>query len=158
MIRKIRNLIICFLLIILTGCANKESKDNLELRHCHVDYDNVVLDIDAKNDIISKISVNFIYHEESLDFDIYKANQKELNKIKETAFAQLGINEENEGVTINVSKAKNNINMKIDIDVLKTDSKVLNKFGITGNTRNVKLSETINTIEESNDKIKLVCE
>ena len=156
--KKIGYLIICFLLVVLSGCKDNESKDNLGSRHCHVDYDDVVVDIDAKNDIISKISVNFIYHEESLDFDVFKVNQKELNKIKETAFTQLGINEENEGVSINVSKAKNNINMKIDIDVLKTDSKVLNKFGITGNTRNVKLSETINTIKESDDKIRLVCE
>lgn len=158
MIRKIKNLIIFFLLIILVGCTNRESKDNLKSCQCHVDFDDVVLDIYAENDIISKISVNFIYHDESLDFDIFKVNQKEMNKIKETAFTQLGINEENEGVTINVNKAKNNINMKIDIDILKTDSKVLNKFGITGNTRNVKLSETINTIKESNGKIKLVCE
>lgn len=156
--KKISYLIICFLLIVLSGCTDNESKDNLKSSHCHADYDDINLDIWAEDDIIFELSMNFIYAKEDLDFDIKSVDQKTIDEMEKTVLTQLGLNEENEGVKINLSKKENHLKMKIDVDLKKTDSKVLNKFGITGNTKNVRISETIDTMKINNNKIKFICE
>ena len=70
---------------------------------------------------------------------------------------QLGLSGDEEGVKATVKVDGTGMKMDIHVDLMKADSKVLNKFSITGNTKNVKLSETVENAEKGQEGIKFTC-
>lgn len=147
-----------FAAVLLTGCGStKEVKK--EAKTCSTEYQGMTMSMkmNAEDDVIKTMDIQYLYSEKMLGFDASKVEKDQLKVMEDTVMTQLGISGNEEGVKANVGVDGTGIKMDIHIDLMKADSKVLNKFSITGNTKNVKLSETVENAQKGQEGIKFTC-
>ena len=93
----------------------------------------------------------------SIRLEVFRHGTDGQNGMEDTVMTQLGLSGDEEGVKATVKVDGTGMKMDIHVDLMKADSKVLNKFSITGNTKNVKLSETVENAEKGQEGIKFTC-
>lgn len=148
-----------FAAVLLTGCGSNAKQVKKETKTCTTEYQDMKMSMkmNAEDDVIKTMDIEYLYSEKMLGFDASKVDKDQLKVMEETVMTQLGINGEEEGVKATVHVDGTGMKMDIHIDLMKADSKVLNKFSITGNTKNVKLSETVENAQKGQEGIKFTC-
>ena len=148
-----------FAAVLLTGCGSSSKEVKKETKTCTTEYQGMRMSMkmNAEDDVIKTMDIQYLYSEEMLGFDASKVDKDQLKVMEDTVRTQLGLSGDEEGVKATVKVDGTGMKMDIHVDLMKADSKVLNKFSITGNTKNVKLSETVENAEKGQEGIKFTC-
>lgn len=155
-----KKLITClFAAVLLAGCGSSAKQVKKETKTCSTEYQGMTMSMkmNAEDDVIKTMDIQYLYSEKMLGFDASKVEKDQLKVMEDTVMTQLGISGKEEGVKANVGVDGTGIKMDINVDLMKADSKILNKFSITGNTKNVKLSETVENAQKGQEGINFTC-
>lgn len=154
-----KKIITCLFVAVLMGGCGSSKEVKKETKTCSTEYQGMTMSMkmNAEDDVIKTMDIQYLYSEKMLGFDASKVEKDQLKVMEDTVMTQLGISGEEEGVKANVGVDGTGIKMDINIDLMKADSKILNKFSITGNTKNVKLSETVENAQKGQEGIKFTC-
>lgn len=132
--------------LLLAGCGSSEPKK--ESKTCSMEVSGMKADIkmNAEDDVVKSLEMSYLIPSSMLGGDASTLSKDDINTMGEAVITQLGVNE-GEGITANFESQDKDLKATINIDLTKTDATVLKKINLTGNTKNIKLSETVKDAE-----------
>lgn len=139
--------------LLLAGCGSS-GEVKKESKTCSMEESGIKMDIkmDAEDDVIKTIELSYLMPGSLLGGDASELSEDDMKTMGDAVLGQLGV-KEGEGINANFKAKDKDLVAIVNIDLSKTDASILNKMGISGNTKNVKLSETV----ESAEKSKMTC-
>ena len=103
--------------------------------------------MDAEDDVIKKMEMSYVFPGSMLGGDVSKLKEDDLKTMGDAVLSQLGI-KEGEGIAAVFKADGKDLKATINIDLTKADTDILKKqFKMEGNTKNIKLSETVKSGE-----------
>lgn len=108
--------------------------------------------MDSLDDIVNKIEMEMKYPASmTKGTDLSKLTDSDLMKIGDAALKNMNI-AAGKGIDAKFTVKAQSLNAIITFDLKNGDAAILKKLGITGNTKNVKLSETVKSLETQGSK------
>lgn len=133
--------------VLLAGCGSSEPKK--ETKTCSVEEVGMKMSIkmDAEDDVIKKMEMSYVFPGSMFNGDASKLKEDDLKTMGDAVLSQLGI-KEGEGIAAVFKADGKDLKATINIDLTKADTDILKKqFKMEGNTKNIKLSETVKSGE-----------
>lgn len=134
--------------LLLAGCGSS-SEPKKETKTCTMEESGIKMSIkmDAEDDIIKKMEMTYVFPGSMLGGDISTLKEDDMKKMGDTVLSTLGISE-GEGITAVFKAEGKDLKATLNIDLSKADASILkNQFKMEGNTKNIKLSETVKSGE-----------
>lgn len=138
---------IACMFFVLTGCSGETKKES---KTCSVEMSgtNVDIKMNAENDIIKTIDMNLIIPSSLLGGDASVLKKNDLKTMGDAFLSALNV-KEGEGVSSEFTIDGKNLKAVVKFDLSKNGTNGLSAFGITGNNKDIKLSETVKNAEIS---------
>lgn len=136
--------------VLLAGCGSS-SEPKKETKTCTMEESGIKMAIkmDAEDDIIKKMEMSYVLPGSMLGGDASKLKEDDLKTMGDAVISQLGI-KEGEGISAAFKAEGKDLKATINIDLTKADASILKKqFKMEGNTKNIKLSETVESGKDS---------
>lgn len=134
--------------VLLAGCGSS-SEPKKETKTCSMEEAGMKMSIkmDAEDDIIKKMEMSYVFPGSMFNGDASKLKEEDLKTMGDAVISQLGI-KEGEGISAAFKADGKDLKATINIDLTKADTDILkNQFKMEGNTKNIKLSETVKSGE-----------
>lgn len=134
--------------VLLAGCGSSEPKK--ETKTCTMEEAGMKMSIkmDAEDDIIKKMEMSYVLPGDMFNVDASQLKEEDLKTMGDAVISQLGI-KEGEGISAVFKADGKDLKATINVDLSKADASILkNQFKMEGNTKNIKLSETVKSGEE----------
>ena len=135
--------------LLLAGCGSSSKEVKKETKTCSMDYAGMTMDfkMDAEDDVMKTINLTMLMPSSLLGGDASVLSEDDMKTMADAMLTKLGA-AEGEGITVKAKAAEKDLKVDVAIDLTKADASVLKNMGITGNTKNVKLSETVESAEK----------
>lgn len=133
--------------VLLAGCGSSEPKK--ETKTCTMEEAGMKMSIkmDAEDDIIKKMEMSYVLPGDMFNVDASQLKEEDLKTMGDAVISQLGI-KEGEGISAVFKADGKDLKATINVDLSKADASILkNQFKMEGNTKNIKLSETVKSGE-----------
>lgn len=139
-------------ILILTGCGSNSKKEESKICSYSLNGIPVNFKMDSLDDIVNKIEMEMKYPSSmTKGTDLSKLTDSDLMKIGDAALKNMNITA-GKGIDAKFTVKDQSLNAIITFDLKNGDAAILKKLGITGNTKNVKLSETVKSLETQGSK------
>lgn len=140
--------------LLLAGCGSTTKEVKKETKKCTLNEKvmgmTAEVKLDAEDDIVKKVVMSYIMPGSLLGGDASKLTEEDMETMKSTMLSGIGASE-GEGVAVTAKAVEKDLRIDVDIDLEKTDATVLKNLNMTGNTKNIKLSETIASAEKDGE-------
>lgn len=140
--------------LLLTGCGSTTKEVKKETKTCTLNEKvmgmTAEVKLDAEDDIVKKVVMSYIMPGSLLGGDASKLTEEDMETMKSTMLSGIGASE-GEGIAVTAKAVEKDLRIDVDIDLEKTDATVLKNLNMTGNTKNIKLSETIASAEKDGE-------
>lgn len=135
--------------LLLAGCGSSSKEVKKETKTCSMDYAGMTMDfkMDAEDDVMKTVNLTMLMPSSLLGGDASVLSEDDMKTMADAMLTKLGA-AEGEGITVKAKAAEKDLKVDVVIDLTKADASVLKNIGITGNTKNVKLSETVESAEK----------
>lgn len=134
--------------VLLAGCGSS-SEPKKETKTCTMEEAGIKISIkmDAEDDVIKKMEMSYVIPSSLLGGDASTLKEDELKTMGDAVLSQLGM-KEGEGISAAFKADGKDLKASLNIDLAKADTSVLkDQFKMEGNTKNIKLSETVKSGE-----------
>lgn len=137
--------------LLLAGCGSSSEPKEVkkESKTCSTTVSGMKADMkmNAEDDIIKTIDMSYVMPSTLLGTDASKLSEDDMKEMADSMMAQFGA-EEGQGITVKAEAAGKDLQVVMSIDLATADKTVLKALSFEGNTKNIKLSDSVKDAEK----------
>lgn len=135
--------------LLLAGCGSSTKEVVKETKTCSTTVSGMKADMkmSAEDDVIKTIDMTYVMPGTLLGGDASKLSEDDMKTMADAMLEKLGASE-SEGITVKATAVEKDLQVVLSIDLAKADASVLKALSFEGNTKNIKLSESVKDAEK----------
>lgn len=151
-------MLILSVIMMMSGCTKTEEPAVKASKTCSTDISGmkVNMQLHAEDDIVKTMDIDYNMSSKKLGTDASKLTKKQIEEASQIVLSSLGV-KEGKGIQVDTKVVKEDLAVTLHIDLNEADASVLKMLGITGNVKNVKLSDTVKEAKQET-RFDFVCE
>lgn len=140
--------------LLLAGCGSSSNEVKKESKTCTLNEKvmgmTAEVKLDAEDDVVKKVVMSYTMPSSLLGGDASELAEEDMETLKASMLSAIGATE-GERVAVSAKAVEKDLRIDVDIDLEKVDATVLKNLNLKGNTKNIKLSETVESAEKDGE-------